>query len=55
MKEARKSIKRTTKSAARTAMAAHAKMMKAKGWVVSQEFEGDVGVKFGCITYFTKS
>lgn len=54
MREVRKSIKRATKEAARAAMASHIKIMAAKGWALSQEFEGDAGMQFECIAYFTK-
>lgn len=52
---ARKSIKRSTKEAARKAMAAHVAKMASKGWVVDQEFEGDAFLLFECVTYFRKS
>lgn len=52
--EARKSIKRSTQEAARRAMAAHIARMTAKGWTVTQEFEGDAGLMFECIAYFSK-
>ena len=48
-----KTIKRTTQLAARSAMAAHVVKMKAKGWQVDQEFEGDAGLLFECVTSFT--
>jgi hypothetical protein len=52
--EARKTIKRMTKEAARRAMAKHVEAMTAKGWKVTQEFEGEAGIMFECITYFAK-
>ena len=52
--EARKSIKLSTQAAARRAMAAHVAKMEAKGWKLTQEFEGDAGLKFECIAYFAK-
>lgn len=51
---AHKTIKRTTPAAARAAMAAHAARMAGKGWAIEQEFEGDTGRKYECITYFYK-
>lgn len=52
--EVRKSIKRSTQAAAVAAMSAHIEKMRAKGWTVSQQFAGDAGLQFECITYFTK-
>ena len=52
--EARKSIKRMTQESARRAMAAHVARMVAKGWKVAQEFEGDAGLMFECITCSSK-
>ena len=51
----RKSIKRSTKLAARRAMAAHVAAMQAKGWTLGQEFEGDAFLRYECIAYFSKS
>lgn len=49
-----KKIKRSTPAAARAAMAAHATRMAGKGWAIEQEFEGDAGIMYECITYFYK-
>lgn len=54
MKEVRKAIKRATKESARAAMAKHIEKMASKGWSLGREFEGDAGLKFECIAYFTK-
>lgn len=52
---ARKTFRRASPEAARRAMAAHAEQMVDKGWTVEQEFEGDAGVMYECITYFHRA
>jgi hypothetical protein len=54
MKYAKKAIKRATKESAHKAMQAHIDSMKAKGWSVHAEFQGDAGCKFEFITEFYK-
>ena len=49
-----KKIRRSTKEAAFRAMAAHTEKMLAKGWKVDQEFGGDRGFSYECVTWFCK-
>jgi hypothetical protein len=48
----KKSIKRRSKISAQRAMLVHIKKMKARGWKVGQEYEGESFLSYECITYF---
>ena len=55
MKSAVKKIVRASKKSAEKAMANHIDKMKKKGWEVDQEFAGDCGCSYECITWFYKN
>jgi len=54
MKSVTKKIKRKSKESAQEAMQKHIDTMKAKGWSVDTEFDGNAGCTYECITWFYK-